>query len=206
MYIKKFPVGLFQSNTYLISKNQNDKDIIMVDCGDLSKDLLNYIEQNDLKVKAIFLTHAHFDHIGGVPHFQSLGAKVYSHMNEDNKTECKDLSTNILGVKLTPFKPDYHIKDQEEFNVCDLNIKVIFTPGHSSGSCSYLIDDSALFTGDTIFKESFGRYDFNDSNFDDLKLSLEKIFDLKKDYVIYPGHGESTTVFYEKDNNPIKYY
>lgn len=206
MNIKTFNVGFLQSNIYLVSKDINSKDAILFDCGDLSDELVEYIEKNNINVKAIFLTHGHFDHISAVPYFQKKGAKVYSHLNEDDKIECKNLDTNIYNMDLVPFKADFHVKDEEEIKISDLNVKVLFTPGHSSGSCVYLVEDTALFTGDTIFKESFGRYDFYDSNFNDLKKSLEKILLLKKDYTIYPGHGEPTSVFYEKINNPIKFY
>lgn len=206
MYVKKFVVGIFQSNVYIVSKEKDSKEAFMIDCGDLSNEMLNYIKNNNIKISAIFLTHGHFDHIGAVKYFKDMGIKIYSHKNENDKIECKDNSTNILNLKLEPFKADFNINDNDEFKIADIKVKVLFTPGHSSGSCSFLVDDEILFTGDTLFKESFGRYDFNDSDFYALKNSLNKIFNLKKDYLIYPGHGEETTLFYEKKNNPFNYY
>ncbi|MEW6062773.1 MAG: MBL fold metallo-hydrolase [Nanoarchaeota archaeon] len=177
MKIKRFTLGLIQTNLYLITKN---KEAILIDCEE-PEIILNYLTKNKLKLKAILLTHGHFDHIEGLSTLkQKANALLYI-----NK---KDL--HYLSIK-----PDRFLKNNQTLNFNSIKIKAIFTPGHTKGSTSfYLEKENTVFTGDTLFKEGVGRADLPDSNLNDLKNSLKKLFKLPLKTRALPGHGDETTL------------
>ena len=150
------------------------------------------------------LTHCHFDHIGGAEQLRNnTGVKIA--IGELENEFLSDPSVNLsglLGEPVKPFSADLLLKDGEEVSVGDLKFKVIHTPGHTSGSVSYLFGD-ILFSGDTVFNCSIGRTDFPTGDYFVLSSSIKKLYELDGDIRVFSGHGEATTIEYEKMYNPF---
>lgn len=129
----------------------------------------------DKNIVGILLTHNHFDHIGAVEDIKKeYNIEVYSYKN----------------------------LNEGKNNIGNFSFEVIYTPGHTSDSiCFYFYEDKIIFTGDFLFKESIGRWDLETGNYNDMEKSIKKIKKYNDDIVIYPGHGEESTIFYEKNNN-----
>ncbi|MDE5655082.1 MAG: MBL fold metallo-hydrolase [Clostridia bacterium] len=198
MKITTFVLGLLSNNTYLV-ENQEEKTCFIVDPSTESNKLTDYIDGNNLRLEGILLTHGHFDHIGGVARLKErYGAKVYMHKMDI------DFIDNPLnfGRKFPRFDVDVTVDDDQEITLCNEKIKVMHTPGHSLGGVCYICDE-VIFCGDTIFKDSYGRYDLRGGDFATLQNSIQKIFDLQGDYVLLCGHGPSTTLTYERAHNEI---
>ena len=174
----------------------------IVDPGYEVNRVREYINKNNLEVQAILLTHGHIDHIGAIDAFD---VAVYLHENEfeiikDNHKNGftfygKEKPYNLEDINLVP------LKDKDILKLDDKEIEVIFTPGHKVGCVCYKIDND-LYTGDTLFKETVGRWDFPTGNLNVLKKSVVSLIDSQDDNVaIHPAHGESSTIGYEKAHN-----
>lgn len=198
MIIKQISSGPLDNNIYIISNDQ--KQAIMIDTASDMSAAFKYIKENDLTLLSLLLTHGHFDHIAGAHEVQNLGAKIYMHENDLFKINQSDSMASMLGISVQPFIVDKVIKNEETINIEDFSIQVIYTPGHTEGGVCYLIENN-LFSGDTLFKDSFGRVDFFDSSPDKMISSLLKLYKLNGDIIVYPGHGEKTTILREKTNN-----
>ncbi|MGI6701591.1 MAG: MBL fold metallo-hydrolase [Christensenellales bacterium] len=196
MKIKRLITGPLGVNTYIISSAGGS---IVIDPGGNYDEIIKYAEN----VSAVLLTHGHFDHIGAVYDFYSRGVKVYIHYNDADKLSSGNIPALYYKIKLPgDIKPEF-LNGDEILSLNGINIKVIHTPGHSAGSVIYIIDNN-IFSGDTLFYNSYGRYDFSDGDYLTLKDSIiDKIFTLQGDYNIYPGHGEYTSLDYERKYNPI---
>ena len=161
----------------------------------------NYIDKNKINIGFILLTHTHFDHVLGLDYFKNkLNVEVYA--SEDSKDIANDPDYNLSrGYCDLDVKIDSYLKDGEVFS--GYKIKAIKTPGHSLDSMSYKVEDD-IFSGDTLFNLSIGRSDFPGGNFNTLINSIKnKIFIYDDDTKIHPGHGESTSIAFEKENNPF---
>ena len=198
MKITTFVLGLLSNNTYLV-ESQEDKTCFIVDPSTESNKLTDYIDANNLRLEGILLTHGHFDHIGGAACLkEKYGAKVYMHkMDIDFIDNPLDFSR-----KYKRFDVDETVEEGDEITLCGQKIKVLHTPGHSLGGVCYICED-VIFCGDTIFRDSYGRFDLRGGDFVTLQNSIQKIFDLQGDYVLLCGHGPSTTLAYERANNEI---
>lgn len=201
MKIKRLPLGSIEVNCYLIS---TENTAIVIDPGFYSNEVEDFLKQNSSKEKIILLTHCHFDHIGDAARLReatntkiAIGALDNESLSEPNKNLC-----NLFGIDLEPFCADVTFEDGEEYFVGDIKIKVIYTPGHTLGGVCYLIDN-ILFSGDTLFNGSIGRTDFPDGDFFTLKNSVNKIYQLPDNTKVYSGHGDTTTIGYEKKYNPF---
>ena len=199
MLIKTLPVGMLGTNCYVVT-DEKSLECAIIDPGDESNTILDYIESNKLKPVAILLTHGHFDHYMALEEvFTATGAPVYI-----NK-----LDANTDGGK-NPHKLEYDgalnwYSDGHVIKTGGLEIIVLETPGHSQGSVT-LKCETALFTGDTLFRDSCGRTDFPGGDMDILIASLKRLSDLDGDYEVYPGHMESSTMSRErKFNYYVKY-
>ena len=162
--------------------------------------IFEVLTSRGLRVSAILLTHAHFDHIGGVAKLKSLsGAKVY--LSELETTLSKDPQANLSADYHTPLtvSPDVSVRDGDVFTEADITFRVISTPGHTEGSCCY---KPMLFCGDTLFLESCGRTDMPTGSQSALVRSIrEKLFVLPDETRVYPGHMDDTTIGHEKKYN-----
>ena len=187
MKVTTFVLGLLSNNTYLV-ENEEEKTCFIVDPSTESSKLTDYIDGHNLKLEGILLTHGHFDHIGGVACLkEKYGAKVYMHKMDI------DFIDNPLdfGRRYTRFDVDKTVEDGEEISLCGQKIKVVHTPGHSLGGVCYICED-IIFCGDTIFKDSYGRYDFIGGAFKTLLNSIKKICDIQGDYGLLWWHGPAT--------------
>lgn len=194
MEIKKLVLGPLQTNCYIVI---NKNECIIIDPATNSEKILNFATEQNIKIKAILLTHGHFDHCNAVKNLQKAGIKVYS-----SKFECEILknSPRNFGLNITnSFTPDFMLQDGEELNLIGLTIKVIATPGHTNGSLCYLIGNN-LFCGDTLFAGGgFGRCDLFSGDFQKIKHSIkEKLFKLDDNINLFCGHGANTKLGEEK--------
>lgn len=200
--VKKIIVGNLATNCYVIEDVESG-EVAVIDPGAYSSELEETIKGYDReKVKYIILTHGHFDHIGyAYTLANENGSKIIIGQKENNFTSNPML--NLSGMFYMPcdsFKADIEVNDSDIIKLGKTNIKVIETPGHTMGSIS-LIADNKLFTGDTLMKCSMGRVDFPTGNLNDMKKSLKKLANLNGDYNVYCGHGEDTTLEYERKYN-----
>ena len=157
------------------------------------------------KVEAILLTHGHFDHIFGVRKAKELtGAKVYLH--EADFAFPEDPALNLAGMfgcdGVPPFRTDTVLRGGDTVLVGSLSVRVLHTPGHTPGSCCFLVED-ALFSGDTLMQLSCGRTDFPTGSAADMSASLKMLGRLKENFRVYPGHGPDTTLDFERKSNPL---
>jgi len=197
MKILTLVIGPLRNNCFIISGN--GKDAVIIDPAGQYPTIKNKLEESGLTGRlSVLLTHAHFDHIGAVSRFQSDGAEVYLHSDDEDK-----IAVQPFGMKIASFTPDKILEDGQILNLANLNIKIIHTPGHTSGSVCFLINDM-LFSGDTLFLNSVGRWDFPSGNFMQLEKSIrERIYTMAAETKVFPGHGEKTTVGHEIINNEI---
>lgn len=196
MTIKQISLGQLKTNCYILYKGT---DGIIIDPADASDFISDEICRLNIKPHAIIATHGHFDHILAAGELQ----KIFSIPFYINKKDTFLLNEmNKSNQYWTKTKLEYHIPSEiNELNENDeiFDLKVITTPGHTPGSiCLYLKNKKTLFSGDTLFKEAIGRYDFSYSSKGDIKNSLNKLFQLPEDTLVLPGHGENTILKYEK--------
>ena len=201
--VDKLSLGLMEVNCYFI-RNEDSKECVVIDPGDRFKKIKSFIDENDLDVKAILLTHGHYDHIGQTKALKELtGADIYIHkLDADKLTDPKKSLAAYSYAKCEPAPADKQLEGGEVLRLAGMEIEVIHTPGHSAGGVCYIIEKN-IFCGDTLFKASFGRYDFYDGSFEDIVSSVNKILSLEGEYNIYPGHGEDTTSSFERAANPL---
>lgn len=198
MKVYKFVNDYGLANSYLVT--QDGKNGILIDCA--TPDLVKRVyDETGIKVETILLTHGHFDHVGGCREFAECYVSFYCSQEEKPLILSREYLGIFGGVRVPRFEIDRELKDGEEFELSGLNIKVISTPGHSAGSVCYIIGD-CLFTGDTLFCGSVGRWDLPTGDYKKLSKSLEKLKNLKGDYKIYSGHGEDTALSHERLTNP----
>ena len=203
MEILNYKLGAMKTNCYVVVSDCGKA--VAIDIGGDEGFLTLEELKRGFKIEAVLLTHGHFDHISGVNYFFKRGAKVY--MPEKEKNFITDGELNLSAVYSEPVKPFgvyKYLRDGDEISLFGLNFKVSETPGHTAGGVCYLLGDK-LFSGDTLFKESYGRYDFKTGSLKDLKNSINKLFTLDENTVVYPGHGDETTIKHEKEFNPINY-
>ncbi len=184
------PVGSYQTNCYIVWQAERE-DCVLIDPGDAPQKILETVEQQGKRVAAILLTHGHFDHVGAVRKIaEKTGCPVYLHPEE------KKLPFFMTAGPL--YSTDGYA---DKLSVAGLNFAVLHTPGHTPGSVCLICED-VLFSGDTLFAGSCGRTDFPGSDPKEMVVSLEKLRELPGDYRVFPGHGEDTTLSYERENNP----
>ncbi len=193
MLIKTLPVGQLETNCYVVTDEQSLRCAV-IDPGDESNTILDYLEENHLRCEAILLTHGHFDHVGAVEAVaEETGAKVYMNHRDDVGGSDPHLPYVL------PEGGTYY-DEGDEVEVGALRFTVIATPGHTPGSVC-LICGEALFTGDTLFRGSCGRTDLPGGSIDDELMSLHRLCLLPGDYEVYPGHMDSSTLDRERALN-----
>ena len=190
MKIHTLILGDYQVNCYLVSDDSGKT--VIIDPGYEPEKILRTVKEKDLDVQCIFLTHGHFDHIGGVkPLAQELHCPVY--------LQPKDVTLPpYLTQGLLYYTDEYGQGDK--ISVGDLTFRVLETPGHTNGSVCLLCGD-CLFTGDTLFAGSCGRTDLGGSMLSML-ASLKELAALEGNYRVFPGHGPETDLDYERKTNP----
>lgn len=204
MRIEKFSVGILGTNCYLVI-NEETKEMVIIDPGGYSKKLAEYIKEEELKPAAVLLTHGHFDHIMGIDGILSdYQVPVYVHEDDADAMTDARLNQSKTYTKGYTFQDALYLKDKEHLEFAGFDFEVIHTPGHTKGGCCYYIpSEHVLFSGDTLFQNSVGRTDFENSSPLDLVKSIrERLFVLPDDTHVYPGHSGETMIGHEKSHNP----
>lgn len=198
-------VGPIDVNCHVLYCDEH-KSAIIVDPGDSSAKIIKFVEDNGLKPGMVIATHCHADHTGAVAKLtEHFGAPFLCHADDEwmlDNPEQKEMA-RYLGISSPP-RNDDSLENGELVDVCDdFSFRVIHTPGHTQGGiCLYA--PGILIVGDTLFRASVGRSDLAGGNHDQLVKSIkERLFTLPNDTVVYPGHGETTTIGYEKEHNPF---
>lgn len=203
--IGKITLGMCQTNCYFVYVAGSNK-VIFFDPADNGKYICEKLKENGLEVAAIFFTHGHFDHIMGSKEMKDFsGANIYA--PKADKVLLQDAYVNVSAqwAKKYTVEADEYFEDGAEYDIEGVKFKVISTPGHTIGSCCfYFEEDKMLIAGDTLFYESVGRTDLPTGSMSKLEHSLrEKVLTLPGDVKVYPGHGSSTDIQHEIDNNPF---
>ena len=200
MLIKCFTVGSYETNCYIVS-DEETLECAVIDPGADGSTILNYLEEARLVCRAILLTHGHFDHTGAVETLaEETGAPLYMHA-ADNGVSIGGDYYRFSAPEGTKF-----YKDGDVLALGSLRFTVLETPGHTPGSVTLMCsgageEDKALFTGDTLFRDSCGRTDFPGGSTDAILRSLRRLSALPGDYEVYPGHMGATTLERERNMN-----
>ncbi len=204
MILQTIPAGMNQTNCYIVGCEETKQGAV-IDPGGEGKRLVREIERSGLDVRYVLITHAHFDHIGGIADVvEATGAKLAIHPNERPLLE-NGGGASMWGLKVTPSPPpDVALSDGQIIEVGQLTFEVLLTPGHSPGGVSfYEAEGGMAFVGDVLFSNGIGRTDLHGGDWETLMRSIKEVlFALPEETVIYPGHGPKTTVGREKRTNP----
>jgi glyoxylase-like metal-dependent hydrolase (beta-lactamase superfamily II) len=205
MKIAAFVLGAVGTNTYVLWDDAT-LEAVIIDPAVPSQELIDLVASEKLYPDYIILTHAHGDHIGGIPSLQQEYCGIKLAVGAEDKPLLEDprinLSEQLSGVSVA-VQDAIALNDGDEIKVGELTLKIISTPGHTPGGISILVDN-VLFSGDTLFRSSIGRTDLPGGDFDTLIGSIrEKLFVLPDDTVVFPGHMEQTDIGYEKKYNPF---
>ncbi|UCZ54566.1 MBL fold metallo-hydrolase [Bacillus shivajii] len=204
---KQVPLGPLQTNSYVIYNDQ--KKALIVDPGGDGDSFVQWLENENMQPQAILLTHAHFDHIGGVEEVRNaFNVPVYVHKNEENWLTDASLNGSGLFPGIEPIsanKADEIITKEGPLEVGDFNCQVYETPGHSPGSVSYYFpEDGVIFSGDVIFRGGVGRTDLPGGDENILMDTIHhKMLSLPDETSVANGHGPVTTIGTEKETNPF---
>lgn len=203
--IGRIVMGVCQTNCYFVYEEEKTGAIVF-DPADKGEYIYQGLKEKGFSVEAILLTHGHFDHIWGVEALKELsGAKVYAYEEEKEVCENADINVSASAGRACQIKADVYVKDEEEITIAGMTCRLLATPGHTKGSCCYYFEEAKiLISGDTLFQESVGRTDLPTGSMSTLVRSVkEKLMPLPEDVKVYPGHGEATSIGYEKEYNPF---
>lgn len=195
MHVKTLELGYLLTNCYIIA-DEATKLAVVVDPGGDVVEILDYLEESNLDCRAILLTHGHFDHVLGVDTLREyIPVPVYMNRADVDR----DIGNDTY--RFSPPSDTVYIDHGDTIDLGPLHFEVIGCPGHTPGGVTYKIED-CLFTGDTLFRLNCGRYDFPSSDGRALMRSLQRLKNLEGNYDVYPGHGLSTTLDFERRMNP----
>ena len=200
------PVGMLQCNCSIFG-DEGSRDAIVIDPGDNIKEILSILKRHVLNLKAIVITHAHIDHIGGAAKLKAAtGAPVHMNQNDQPLYDHLDTQAAWLGMD-TPArtKIDVEAREGDSLVLGNATFHVLETPGHTQGSISLWIpEDNKLIAGDTLFRDSIGRTDLPGGDGRQIIRSIhDKLLTLPETATVVPGHGPNTTIGREKERNPF---
>ena len=200
------PVGMLECNCSIFG-DETSKEAIVIDPGDDVRDILEVLARHELKVKAIVITHAHIDHIGGAAKLKAAtGAPVYMNHRDEELYSHLDVQASWLGMP-PPERTaiDCDLKEGDVLALGGAEFNVLHTPGHTQGStCLWIPAEEKLLAGDTLFQGGIGRTDLPGGDSRKILASIkEKLLPLAEETLVIPGHGPNTTVGYEKERNPF---
>ena len=201
MLIKTITVGAYETNCYVVA-DEKTLDCAVIDPGADASTILNYLEETQLRCRFVLLTHGHFDHTGAVSDILAeTDAKLCMHR--------ADVGVSVAGdyYRFVPPEGTHYYAEGDAVCVGGISFTVIETPGHTPGSVTLLCaeagsEDKALFTGDTLFRDSCGRTDFPGGSTPVIMVSLRRLASLEGNYEVYPGHMDATTLDLERRFNP----
>ncbi|MFZ3266306.1 MAG: MBL fold metallo-hydrolase [Terriglobales bacterium] len=206
MIHKILPVGPLQCNCSIIG-DETTHEAMVIDPGDDIEDIVAIIEQNKLQVKQIVITHAHIDHVGGAMKLRArTGAPILLNQNDLALLKMLDVQASWLGMA-SPGEVEIEagLAHDQTLRTGNLSANVLHTPGHTEGSvCLYFPAEKMLIAGDTLFARSIGRTDLPGGSFEKIMRSLhDRVLTLPDDTAVIPGHGPSTTIGEEREENPF---
>jgi hydroxyacylglutathione hydrolase len=205
MMIKKFVVGSLENNCFIIA-DEKLKECLITDPGDEPDRILDFIHENNFKVKYIVCTHAHFDHVAAVSDIKKgTDALVVIHGDDLGLYRSTKDQAALWGFDIDPQpEPDMLVSEGDKIEVGELKFEILHTPGHSPGGiCLY--GEGILITGDTLFSGSVGRTDLYGGNIGDLRKSFKRLISLPESIRILPGHGPESTIGKERTDNFLVY-
>lgn len=202
MKIKKLENYNTSENTYIVYNEENNSGFV-IDPGYKVDGIIKSAIDDNIKIKYIFITHCHYDHIDSLEELrEKTGAKLIA--SKYGSINIGDPNINLSIAFEKPFSikgADIILKDGEDFEFDGLNIRCVYTPGHSICSCCYICENN-IFSGDTLFLREVGRWDLPTGNEQQLRNSIKnKLYKLNDDFIVHPGHGNSTKIGYEKKFN-----
>jgi hydroxyacylglutathione hydrolase len=204
-----FTFNPLAENTYLLTNEKQQALIIDPGCyfTEEEKTLQNFITDNNIKPVQLLNTHCHLDHVfGNYWVNKNYGLELFIHPGEQTVLEFAPAAGNMYGLNFTNYKGKSHfLNEGDKIILGDDELEILFTPGHSPASiCFYCKTQNFLIGGDVLFFESIGRFDLPGGNEQQLYKSIrEKLYTLPDETIVYPGHGEPTTIGHEKKHNPF---
>jgi len=204
MQIIPFPNGIYGATTYLVY-DEISLEALLIDCTSSIENISSFIKEKKLNLKYILITHGHFDHVYCLSKMKGLYPSALVFMNKNdipllNQVETQCIMAGVEGIKV-PCADGLLDENTRNIKIGDIEVKVIETKGHSEGGVCYLIGNT-LFSGDTLFLESIGRCDLYGGSIEKIEKSIkEKLYKLPDNTIVYPGHGEPTTIEHEKKYN-----
>ncbi|WP_291237037.1 MBL fold metallo-hydrolase [Frisingicoccus sp.] len=205
--IRMMVLGPVQTNCFFLI-NEDTKEVLVIDPADHAQKIIEWMKSENLKPVAILLTHGHFDHIMGVEGIRKeYGIPVYASRDEVDVLAKPQLNVSTMMGAYLSMKADELFCDGDVLELAGMKLKVISTPGHTIGSvCFYIEEEKVLISGDTLFEASVGRTDFPTGSSRQLIESIKtRLFILPDDTSVFPGHGGTTSIGYEKLHNPFVY-
>jgi hydroxyacylglutathione hydrolase len=202
MEVKTLVVGRGRTNTYVIYHAGN-REASVIDPGGEAQKIIDFIDENRLQVKNIFLTHGHFDHILAVQQVKAhTGARVVIHKNDAECLESahRSLYLSIMSEPFRVCKADITLSGGEKTLVGGVEALFVHTPGHTPGSMCIFIENM-MFSGDTLFAGDTGRTDLPGGDAYTMRGTLRDLYYMSGDYIVFPGHGEPTTLGIEREHN-----
>lgn len=203
--ILTLPLGMTATNCYLVA-DEASKDAVVIDPGDEAGKILSAIQKNALNVKAVLLTHTHFDHIGAVGEVVAATRAPLAVHPQELPLYRAGGGAALFGLPMRRYpEPDVLIEPGQPLSYGALTFDVLFVPGHTPGHVAfYNAPSRAVFSGDVLFQDGIGRTDFPGSSYDVLMHSIKRVlFALPDETTVYSGHGPATTIGAEKRNNPF---
>lgn len=207
MLVTGLTVGMLQENCYILGCEETLRGVV-IDPGDSARAILNEIDETGLTIEKIINTHAHFDHVMAVNAVCAVtGAAFHLHRFDlPVLRSAPDRVREWLGARIDPIvEPDQFLEHGQRIEFGQESLEVRFTPGHAPGHVIFVDHDNRqIFAGDTLFRGSIGRYDLPLADGPTLLRSIhEQLLTLADEYVVYPGHGEATTIGVERESNPF---
>ncbi len=207
MRVYRLQTSKLRTNTYIV---QNGDRAFVIDPGGSAREISDIIKNSGARLEAILLTHGHFDHMLGVAELLQIAkedgaenASVFIHRDDADKICSYKNMAFALGEKVPPFTPAVLLVGGESICIAGIRIDVLHTPGHTDGGVCYAAQDK-LFSGDTLFKGTYGRTDLYDGSFAKIKNSIiNKLFKLKGDYEVLAGHGDASSLDEERRINTV---
>ena len=202
MKILKRVSGNLPVNSYFIVNEETNEGFV-IDGGVSAEGVLAFAKENNINLTAMLLTHTHYDHATCSYDLQKAGLKIIVAEKEKDGLYDKTINlTSFVNVEFPPLEADQTFVDGEEFTVAGITVKAMLTPGHTKGSTCFIIGNN-LFAGDTILEHVIGRTDLKTGSRVELMASLKKLRALEENYNVYSGHGEDSTLEFEKTYNPF---